>query len=116
MTICNKHKPLGHHNGKNGETNYLGPLGGRGLITGLQWEEDGKEDHRDLLCICIVTRQPTLLYIIMYRDTRNSENLTHFFFENIQMVTLEHHKAISPDFSENAFATELPDPAHLVWL
>lgn len=43
-------------------------------------------------------------------------NLTHLFFKDIQMVTLEHHKAISPDFSENAFATELADPAHFVWL
>lgn len=65
-----------------------------------------KREHRDFLCICIIT----------YHDTRNSENLTHIFFKNIQMVTLEHHKSISPDFSENAFATELADPAHFVWL
>lgn len=52
----------------------------------------------------------------MYHYSRNSENQTHIFLKNIQMVTLQHHKSISPDFSKNAFATELTDPAHFVWL
>lgn len=42
--------------------------------------------------------------------------MTHLFLTDEQLISLQNHKAVLPDLSEDPFPAELPDPADLVGL
>lgn len=42
--------------------------------------------------------------------------LTHLFLTDEQLITLQNHKPVLPDLSEDSFPAELPDPADLLGL
>lgn len=42
--------------------------------------------------------------------------VTHLFLTDEQLISLQNHKAVLPDLSEDSFPAELPDPADLIGL